>query len=149
MDEPFSAIDPIIRARLQDEFLRLQREVRKTVVFVTHDVDEAIKIGDRMAILREGGKLAQYDAPAAILQRPADDFVAQFVGADRALKALALRTLAELPLKPPDDDAPRLPSSTTLRDALALLIAERRERLTVTDEAGAPKGSVKLEDLLR
>jgi len=149
MDEPFSAIDPIVRARLQDEFLRLQREVRKTVVFVTHDVDEAIKIGDRMAILREGGRLAQYDTPATILQQPADEFVAQFVGADRALKALALRTLAELPLKPPHDDAPRLPSSTTLRDALALLIAERRETLTVTDDGGTPKGSVTLEDILR
>jgi osmoprotectant transport system ATP-binding protein len=149
MDEPFSAIDPIVRARLQDEFLRLQREVRKTVVFVTHDVDEAIKVGDRMAILREGGKLAQYDTPAAILQRPADDFVAQFVGADRALKALALRTLGELPLQAPHDGAPRLPRSTTLRDALALLIAERRETLTVTDDAGEPVGSVSLEDLLR
>jgi osmoprotectant transport system ATP-binding protein len=149
MDEPFSAIDPIVRARLQDEFLRLQREVRKTVVFVTHDVDEAIKIGDRMAILREGGKLAQFDTPAAILQQPADDFVAEFVGADRALKALALRTLAELPLKPPHDDAPRLPSGTTLRDALALLIAERRDTLTVTDDGGVPKGSLSLEDLLR
>jgi osmoprotectant transport system ATP-binding protein len=149
MDEPFSAIDPIVRARLQDEFLRLQREVRKTVVFVTHDVDEAIKIGDRMAILREGGKLAQYDSPAAILGQPADDFVAQFVGADRALKALALRTLAELPLRPPHDGAPRLPSSTTLRDALALLIAERRETLNVTDDGGEAIGGVALEDLLR
>jgi len=149
MDEPFSAIDPIVRARLQDEFLRLQREVRKTVVFVTHDVDEAIKIGDRMAILREGGKLAQYDSPAAILQQPADEFVAQFVGADRALKALALRTLAELPLKPPHDGAPRLPSSTTLRDALALLIAERRETLNVIDDGGEAIGGVALEDLLR
>jgi osmoprotectant transport system ATP-binding protein len=149
MDEPFSAIDPIVRARLQDEFLRLQSEVRKTVVFVTHDVDEAIKIGDRMAILREGGKLAQYDTPAAILQQPADDFVAQFVGADRALKALALRTLAELPLKPASDGAPRLPAGATLRDALALLIAERRETLTVTDDDGSPRGSVTLEDLLR
>jgi osmoprotectant transport system ATP-binding protein len=149
MDEPFSAIDPIVRARLQDEFLRLQREVRKTVVFVTHDVDEAIKIGDRMAILREGGKLAQYDSPAAILGQPADDFVAQFVGADRALKALALRTLAELPLGPPHDGAPRLPSSTTLRDALALLIAERRETLNVTDDGGEAIGGVALEDLLR
>jgi len=149
MDEPFSAIDPIVRARLQDEFLRLQQEVRKTVVFVTHDVDEAIKIGDRLAILREGGKLAQYDAPAAILREPADEFVAQFVGADRALKALSLRTLAELPLQPPRDDAPRLPSSTSLRDALALLIAERRETLTVTDDGGVPQGSVTREDLLR
>jgi len=149
MDEPFSAIDPIVRARLQDEFLRLQREVRKTVVFVTHDVDEAIKIGDRMAILREGGKLAQYDSPASILQQPADDFVAQFVGADRALKALSLRTLAELPLKAMYDGAPSLPGSTTLRDALALLIAERRGTLNVTDDGGAAIGGVALEDLLR
>jgi osmoprotectant transport system ATP-binding protein len=149
MDEPFSAIDPIVRARLQDEFLRLQHEVRKTVVFVTHDVDEAIKIGDRMAILREGGKLAQYDTPATILQRPADDFVAQFVGADRALKALSLRTLAELELRPDVDGAPRMPAGTTLRDALAFLIAEHRDRLTVTDENGTPKGSVALPDLLR
>jgi osmoprotectant transport system ATP-binding protein len=149
MDEPFSAIDPIVRARLQDEFLRLQREVRKTVVFVTHDVDEAIKVGDRMAILREGGKLAQYDSPASILQQPADEFVAQFVGADRALKALSLRTLAELPLQTAHDGAPSLPGSTTLRDALALLIAERRETLNVTADGGEAIGSVALEDLLR
>ena len=98
MDEPFAAIDPIVRARLQDEFLRLQLEVRKTVVFVTHDIDEAIKVGDRIAILRAGGKLAQYDTPMTILEHPADEFVAEFVGADRALKALALRTVAELEL---------------------------------------------------
>src|SRR5439155_327258 len=93
MDEPFGAIDPIVRARLQDELLRLQGEVRKTIVFVTHDVDEAIKLGDRIAILRQGGVLAQYDTPQTILAQPADDFVAEFVGADRALKALALRAL--------------------------------------------------------
>src|SRR5690348_18192706 len=80
MDEPFGAIDPIVRARLQDEFLRLQQEVKKTVVFVTHDIDEAIKVGDRIAILRKGGRLAQYDTPETILTRPADDFVAEFVG---------------------------------------------------------------------
>jgi osmoprotectant transport system ATP-binding protein len=148
MDEPFSAIDPIVRARLQDEFLRLQTEVRKTVVFVTHDVDEAIKVGDRIAILREGGKLAQYDTPMAILERPADDFVARFVGADRALKALALRTLGELSLRAAVDGAPRLPQSTTLRDALALLIAEHADALTVTDENGTPLGSVTRDDLL-
>jgi len=83
MDEPFGAIDPIVRSRLQDEFLRLQGELRKTVVFVTHDVDEAIKIGDRIAILREGGRLAQYDSPEAILSKPADAFVADFVGLDQ------------------------------------------------------------------
>jgi osmoprotectant transport system ATP-binding protein len=148
MDEPFSAIDPIVRARLQDEFLRLQGEVRKTVVFVTHDVDEAIKVGDRMAILREGGMLAQYDTPSAILARPADDFVARFVGADRALKALALRCLDELQLRPAVDGAPRLPRKTTLRDALALLIDEHADAVTVTDEDGAPLGSVTRDDLI-
>jgi osmoprotectant transport system ATP-binding protein len=149
MDEPFSAIDPIVRARLQDEFLRLQTEVQKTVVFVTHDVDEAIKIGDRIAILREGGKLAQYDTPAAILAQPADDFVARFVGADRALKALALRRLDELQLRATVDGAPRLSTTTTLRDALALLIAEHANTLTVTDETGTPLGSVTRDDLLK
>src|SRR3989440_1047110 len=82
MDEPFGALDPITRARLQDEFLRLHNELRKTVIFVTHDIDEAIKMGDRIAILREGGVLAQYDTPDAILADPVDDCVARFVGAD-------------------------------------------------------------------
>ena len=148
MDEPFSAIDPIVRARLQDEFLRLQREVRKTVVFVTHDVDEAIKLGDRIAILRQGGKLAQYDTPQAILERPADEFVAQFVGADRALKALALRTLGELQLTPNVDGAPSVPWSCTLRDALSLMLPRRTRTLTVIDENGAPLGAVSREDIL-
>ena len=80
MDEPFGAIDPITREHLQNEFLRLQREIHKTIVFVTHDFDEAIKMGDRIAVLREGGVLAQYDTPEAILAAPADDFVASFVG---------------------------------------------------------------------
>ena len=102
MDEPFGAIDPINRARLQDEFLRSRRRSRKTVVFVTHDIDEAIKMGDRIAILRQGGGLAQYDTPAEILTNPADDFVAEFVGADRALKRLGLSTLAEVELIAPN-----------------------------------------------
>src|ERR1700749_4377579 len=96
MDEPFGAIDPIVRARLQDEFLRLQQELRKTAGFVTHDIDEAIKAGARIALLREGGRLAQYDTPQEILEHPADAFVAEFVGRDRALKALTLRTLGDL-----------------------------------------------------
>ena len=94
MDEPFGALDPITRLRLQTELRRLHREVGKTVIFVTHDVDEAIQMGDRIAILREGGVLAQYDTPDAILAHPADEFVAQFIGEDRALRRLALRTLA-------------------------------------------------------
>src|SRR5947209_12749155 len=90
MDEPFGAIDPITRERLQGEFLRLQGEVGKTVVFVTHDIDEAVRLGDRIAVLREGGVLEQYGPPAEILGRPASPFVADFVGADRGLKRLSV-----------------------------------------------------------
>ena len=146
MDEPFGAIDPIVRGHLQDEFLRLQQEVRKTVVFVTHDIDEAITVGDRIAILRSGGQLVQYDTPKAILTSPADQFVADFVGRDRALKALALRTLADLDLRPAIDGV-RAPRTTTLRDALSLLIAEQAHVLAVTDEDGRVVGSVRKDDL--
>jgi osmoprotectant transport system ATP-binding protein len=98
MDEPFGAIDPINRERLQNEFLRLQAEIQKTVLFVTHDIDEAIKMGDRIAILREGGKLEQYATPAEILMSPANEFVEDFVGADRALKRLALMRVSDIDL---------------------------------------------------
>jgi osmoprotectant transport system ATP-binding protein len=98
MDEPFGAIDPIARERLQNEFLRLQAEIGKTVLFVTHDIDEAIKMGDRIAVMREGGKVAQYATPAELLMSPADEFVEDFVGADRALKRLALMRVADIDL---------------------------------------------------
>ena len=98
MDEPFGAIDPINRERLQNEFLRLQAEIGKTVLFVTHDIDEAIKMGDRIAVMREGGKVAQYATPAELLMAPADEFVEDFVGADRALKRLALMRVADIDL---------------------------------------------------
>ncbi len=98
MDEPFGAVDPINRERLQNEFLRLQAELRKTILFVTHDIDEAIKMGDRIAILKEGGHLAQYATPAELLMAPADAFVEDFVGADRALKRLALLRVADIDL---------------------------------------------------
>ena len=98
MDEPFGAIDPINRERLQNEFLRLQAEIKKTVLFVTHDIDEAIKMGDRIAVLKEGGVLAQYATPAELLMAPADDFVEDFVGADRALKRLALMRVRDVSL---------------------------------------------------
>ena len=100
MDEPFGAIDPITRDRLQNEFLRLQKTLGRTIVFVTHDIDEAIKMGDRIAVLRTGGHLAQYATPAELLLSPADDFVERFVGADRALKRLALGRVSELALHP-------------------------------------------------
>ena len=98
MDEPFGAIDPINRERLQNEFLRLQAEIRKTILFVTHDIDEAIKMGDRIAVLKEGGQLAQFATPAELLMAPADDFVEDFVGADRALKRLALMRVGDIDL---------------------------------------------------
>ena len=98
MDEPFGAIDPINRERLQNEFLRLQAEIRKTVLFVTHDIDEAIKMGDRIAVMRKGGRVAQYATPAELLMAPADEFVEDFVGADRALKRLALMRVADIDL---------------------------------------------------
>jgi osmoprotectant transport system ATP-binding protein len=98
MDEPFGAIDPISRERLQNEFLRLQAEVKKTVLFVTHDIDEAIKMGDRIAIMRVGGRVAQFATPAELLMAPADEFVEDFVGADRALKRLALMRVSDIDL---------------------------------------------------
>jgi len=98
MDEPFGAIDPINRERLQNEFLRLQKEIRKTVVFVTHDIDEAIKMGDKIAVLQRGGKLAQYASPAELLTFPESKFVEDFVGADRGLKRLALQRVRDVDL---------------------------------------------------
>jgi len=106
MDEPFGAIDPITRTQLQDEFLRLQQTIRKTIVFVTHDIDEAVKMGDHIAILRVGGHLAQYDPPDRLLAAPANDFVADFVGRDRALKRLRIThiDLTKLHTPPAVDD---------------------------------------------
>jgi osmoprotectant transport system ATP-binding protein len=136
MDEPFGAIDPINRARLQDEFLALQARVRKTVVFVTHDIDEAIKMGDRVAVLREGGTL------------PVDEFVAAFVGADRGLKRLGLSTLADIEL--PDagslnGDHSRVPDSMTLRDALSTLLLGGGSPLVVVDGANRVSGKFTLD----
>jgi osmoprotectant transport system ATP-binding protein len=90
MDEPFGAVDPVVRERLQSEFLRLQSEVRKTILLVTHDLDEAVRLGDRIAVFSQGGRLEQYDAPATVLGAPATHFVADFVGADRGLKRLSV-----------------------------------------------------------
>jgi osmoprotectant transport system ATP-binding protein len=149
MDEPFGAIDPIARARLQDELLQLQRRVKKTIVFVTHDIDEAIKLGDRIAILREGGVLAQYAPPDELLAAPADDFVARFVGRDRALKRLALSRVGDLELMPAG--APHgatIESETSLRDALSLLISDGDRPLAVLDGNGGVAGLVSL-DLIR
>ncbi len=98
MDEPFSAVDPVVRENLQDELLRLQSELGKTILFVTHDIDEAVKLGDKVAVLRPGGVLAQYDEPGTLLARPADDFVEEFVGRDRGYRGLGFLSADGLPI---------------------------------------------------
>ena len=143
MDEPFGAVDPIARERLQEEFRRVQREVGTTVVFVTHDVDEAVRLGDRIAILREGGHLEQYDEPARLLARPVSDFVADFVGADRTLKRLAVTEIDRsmlLAMGPGDEALPVVPARSSLRDALAALLDSPDGRVAVgpTDDEGLP-----------
>ncbi|MBD3009331.1 MULTISPECIES: ABC transporter ATP-binding protein [unclassified Streptomyces] len=107
MDEPFGAVDPVVRTQLQNELLRLQSELRKTVVFVTHDIDEAVRLGDRIAIFRTGGHLVQCAPPAELLASPADDFVAGFLGAERGLKLLSLSTLADVDREPVPADGQR------------------------------------------
>jgi osmoprotectant transport system ATP-binding protein len=151
MDEPFGAVDPIARDRLQNDFLRLHRDVRKTVIFVTHDIDEAIKMGDRVAILRDGA-LVQYDTPDQILAAPADDFVADFVGADRGLKRLRVWRLSDLeldPTPPNGEDAPAVPETTSLRDALSLMLTEGAPCVRVLDGDGQAKGTVSLEAIAK
>ncbi len=147
MDEPFAAVDPIVRERLQDEFLRLQRELAKTILFVTHDVDEAIKMGDLIAVMEEGGHLAQFGPPDEILAHPASDFVARFVGADRGLKRLTLVTIGDLELKP-TAARPGLPTfepGTKLRDALSVLLASDSRGGVALDDDGRPRGLVTVD----
>jgi osmoprotectant transport system ATP-binding protein len=148
MDEPFGAIDPITRSRLQDEFLRLHRDVKKTVILVTHDIDEAIKMGDRIAILREGGTLEQYGPPDEILAHPVSQFVERFVGNDRGLKRLSLRTAGDLGLEPLSEtefDGPTAPSTTTIRTLLSLMLTDGAREICIIGPDGRPAGKVSLE----
>jgi osmoprotectant transport system ATP-binding protein len=134
MDEPFGATDPITRERLQNEFLRLQAELRKTIVFVTHDFDEAVKLGDRIAVLTERSRIAQYDTPEAILASPADDYVAGFVGSAAAIKRLGLIPVSRLDARPGvEDGLPAVPQDATARDALDLMIRHGTSRVRVGD----------------
>jgi osmoprotectant transport system ATP-binding protein len=136
MDEPFGAIDPINRERLQNEFLRLQQEIRKTIVFVTHDIDEAIKMGDRIAIMQRGGKLAQYAPPAELLMYPANSFVEDFVGADRALKRLALQRVRDVDLW----KAPLVRVGEAVAEARAKAADSEVPYPLLIDERGRPLG---------
>ena len=134
MDEPFGAIDPITRDRLQDELLRLQRVVRKTIVFVTHDIDEAIKLGDRIALFHPGGRLAQYSTPAELLARPASPYVESFLGGGRMVRRLSLITLGDIQLDGGEGgDGLSLGSQATLRDALDAVLRSPTGRVRVVD----------------
>jgi osmoprotectant transport system ATP-binding protein len=146
MDEPFGALDPITRTRLQTELRRLHQEVAKTIIFVTHDVDEAISMGDRIAILAEGGVLVQYDTPDAILEEPANEFVARFIGEDRALRRLALKTLRQVQLQPVTDDRGRHVSpETTVRNAISLMLETGTPQVVVVED-GRELGAFRLQD---
>jgi osmoprotectant transport system ATP-binding protein len=174
MDEPFGAVDPVRRGALQQEFKRLQSDLGKTVVFVTHDVDEAVLLGDRIAIMQQGGKVAQYGPPEALLAQPADDFVASFIGGTRGIKLLSLRPAADVPytdvggdgiggwtLKTGEgrrptvwvrEDAPDVPVEAvgpggTLRDLLDSAIASPARAAVRVDENGALLGAVPFDTL--
>jgi osmoprotectant transport system ATP-binding protein len=145
MDEPFGAIDPINRERLQNEFLRLQAQLRKTVVFVTHDIDEAIKMGDRVAVMRVGGKLAQFATPAELLVNPADEFVEDFVGADRALKRLSLLRVRDVDLW----EAPLVREGEPTAAARARAAESEVPYPLLVDADGRPLGWLSERDLQR
>ena len=136
MDEPFSAVDPVVREQLQSEFLRLQRDLGKTILFVTHDIDEAIRLGDQVAVLKVGGTLAQIDTPERLLSRPVDDFVADFVGKDRGYRALGFRETPKLPL--------RHEHTLVLGDTPH---PRSEEWALVLDDAGRPLGWVRTSEL--
>ncbi|QBI18319.1 ATP-binding cassette domain-containing protein [Egibacter rhizosphaerae] len=142
MDEPFGAVDPIVRERLQDEFRRLQAEVRKTIVFVTHDIDEAIKMGDRIAIFNVGGVLEQYDTPERLLAEPANSFVADFLGEERGLKRLALRTVGDLPPEPGATASP----GTGVDEARHVAATAGTDWVVIVDDE-RPHGIVRLSEL--
>ncbi|XVU25153.1 ABC transporter ATP-binding protein [Actinoplanes sp. CA-054009] len=144
MDEPFSAVDPIARGRLQEEFLKLQAEVRKTIVMVTHDIDEAVRLGDRIAVLAEGGKLQQFAPPAELLSRPSSAAVASFVGADRGIRRLAVTPVRDA-LQPAEGlqagDRPTVDITGTLHDALAAMLTVDSAEVVVVED-GRPVGVV-------
>ena len=140
MDEPFGAVDPVVRVRLQDEFLHLQRDLGKTVVLVTHDIDEAVRMGDRVAVFAAGGRLAQYATPVQLLAKPADDFVADFVGSTRGLRRLAVTPINPAHLEPLDgvragDLGAAIDVDSTLEEALAVMLQEDRPMVGVKQGA--------------
>jgi osmoprotectant transport system ATP-binding protein len=152
MDEPYSAVDPIVRARLQDELIALQRRVGKTIVLVTHDIEEAIKLADRIAMLNVGGILEQFGSPDELLRSPANSFVEQFLGRERTLRRLALVSAGSVPLEPMNPDGAPLPTvrdRAPLREVLDALVAGTGERVAIVDGDGRALGTLSLDDIRR
>ena len=150
MDEPFGATDPITREKLQSEFLRLQAEIGKTIIFVTHDFDEAVRLGDRIAVLSERSQVEQFDTPAAILAAPANEYVASFIGSGAALKRLALMPVGTVRLSGATGDLggrPSIDPASTLRDALNLLVVTGAEAVDVIDPTGNRLGQLTHADI--
>jgi osmoprotectant transport system ATP-binding protein len=146
MDEPFSAVDPVVRQQLQAELLRLQADLQKTIVFVTHDIDEALLLGNRVAVMRVGGKLAQVDTPADLLANPSDDFVAGFLGRDRGIRSLSFAGMPRLPLRP---ERTLALGETPEPDAPAWMLVLDDQRPIGWVETGALSGPVSRDDLNR
>ncbi|SEM86393.1 ABC transporter ATP-binding protein [Terribacillus saccharophilus] len=150
MDEPFGALDPIIRTHLQEEFLQIQKELKKTILFVSHDIDEAVKMADKIALLK-GGKMMQYAEPARMLNKPANSFVAEFVGQDRVLKSMSLYTVRDLAnaltLKPviESPDSQNINENLSLRVAISKILNQEADQLIVENDNGTRKGSITLD----
>ncbi|MGG3912893.1 ABC transporter ATP-binding protein [Rossellomorea vietnamensis] len=151
MDEPFGALDPIIREKIQDEFLQIQREVKKTILFVSHDIDEAIKMADKIVLLR-GGEIMQYDTPSEMLVRPKSDFVYEFFGKDRAIKSLSLHTISDLKniigLADFDEAIPDTKTINVrhdLRNTLSMLLNQEADQVIVTDDGGTKLGAITID----
>ena len=147
MDEPFGALDAITRVRLQDELLRIHRQIGKTILFVTHDIEEAVRLADRIVIMREG-KLVQFDAPLNIVLHPADSFVRELVGAEDVLRRLSLIPVTQVMDASTCGSSMSVPSTAHLRDALSILMETRLSAIDVVDESGKPIGQIGLNQVL-
>jgi len=151
MDEPFGALDPIIREKIQDEFLHIQREVKKTILFVSHDIDEAIKMADKIVLMRDG-EIMQYDTPSEMLAHPKNEYVSMFFGKDRALKSLSLHTVKNLQeiigLAPIDEtiiDTKTINIHQDLRNTLSMLMNQEADQVIVTNDQGVNVGSITID----
>jgi len=142
MDEPFGAVDPVVRVRLQDEFVALQERIGTTVLFVTHDIEEAVRLGHKVAVFEPGGRLAQYDTPARVLGAPADDYVADFVGSDRGLRRLAVTGIDGSDLEHP----PVVRDDDSLADARTVLAREDARWAVVTTPSGDLRGWLAVDE---